>query len=170
MGSPESDDTPFAEIIALIEGARAQAANAEVVRLYWRLGEYISGKLACAEWGAGVVSELASELSSRCPGVRGFARRNLFRMRQFFEAYPDPAIVSSLLTQLPWTHHLIILDQARPVEARTVYIRAAVRERWSSRELERQIQSGRAFRAAQRRARAAGAVTRLARGSGGAEG
>lgn len=69
-------------------------------------------------------------------------------MRQFFEAYPARAIVSSLLTQLPWTHHLLILGQARPPEAREFYVQAAIRERWSSRELERQIRSGAVLRTA----------------------
>jgi len=76
----------------------------------------------------------------------GFTRPSLFRMRQFYEAYADNKKVSELLRQLPWTHHLIILSQARPVEVREFYILTAIRERWSSRELERQIASGAALR------------------------
>jgi hypothetical protein len=58
-----------------------QAVNAELVSLYWQLGEYISRKIAKAEWGDGVVEELASSLAWRFPGLRGFTRPNLFRMR-----------------------------------------------------------------------------------------
>jgi len=50
--------------------------------------------------------------------------------------------VSPLVTQLPWTQHLIILSQAKPLEAREFYLVAAIRARWTKRELERQIQSG----------------------------
>jgi len=49
--------------------------------------------------------------------------------------------VSALLTQLPWTHHLIILGQSKLPEEREFYLRLAVRERWSSRELERQLRT-----------------------------
>ncbi|HWO25021.1 MAG TPA: DUF1016 N-terminal domain-containing protein [Kofleriaceae bacterium] len=56
--------------------------------------------------------------------------------------------VSALLRQLPWTHHLIILGQAKPPETREFYILAAIRERWSTRELERQIRSGAVLRSA----------------------
>nr|WP_231512021.1 DUF1016 N-terminal domain-containing protein [Chondromyces apiculatus] len=133
-------DTRFTEVIALIEAARGrayQAVNAELVSLYWQLGEYISRKIANAEWGDGVVEELATSLARRFPGLRGFTRPNLFRMRQFYEAYRSKRKVSALLRQLRWTHHLIILGQAKPAAVREFYILAAIKERWSSRELER---------------------------------
>lgn len=143
-------DERFAEIIALIEAARRrvfQTVNAELVEHDWQLGEYLSRKLATAEWSDGVVHELAADLARRYPGVRGYTRPNLFRMRQFFEAYRGHEKVSPLVTQLPWTHHLIILSQAKPVESREFYILAAIKERWSKRELERQIRSGAVLRA-----------------------
>ncbi len=60
-------------------------------------------------------------------------------MRQFYEAYQADEIVSPLLRQLPWTHHLIILGQARRQEEREFYIRLVIQEKWSSRQLERQV-------------------------------
>lgn len=115
------DDARFSEVVTLIEvaGSRAyQAVNSELVTLYWRLGEYISRKIASAEWGAGVVDELAATLARRFPDLRGFTRRNLFRMRQFYDEYRGNEKVSPLVTQLPWTHHLILLSQAKPPEIR----------------------------------------------------
>ena len=135
----------FGPVIALIESARRRAyqtVNATLVELYWEIGEYISRKLAVAEWGDGVINELAEHISNLLPGLRGFTRRNLFRMRQFYEAYPDRQIVSALLTQLPWTHHLIILTQSKRIEEREFYLRSAICEQWSKRELERQYKSG----------------------------
>ena len=88
-----------------------------------------------------VVEQLARYLAQTQPGLRGFTRRNLFRMRHFYEAYPDPEIVSALLTQLPWTHHLIILGQSKCPEEREFYLKLAVREQWSSRQLERQFKT-----------------------------
>jgi predicted nuclease of restriction endonuclease-like (RecB) superfamily len=139
-----SDDSRFSEVVALIEAARNrayQAVNTELVTLYWQLGEHISHKIEKAEWGDGVVDELADTLARRYPGIRGYTRRNLFRMRQFFEAYRSQKKVSPLVTQLPWTQHLIILSQTRRPEEREFYILAAISGRWTKRELERQIQS-----------------------------
>ena len=69
----------------------AAAVNTGLVDLYWRLGEYISRKLQAATWGEGVVDALARYIERHHPNLRGFTRRNLFRMRQFFEAYQGDA-------------------------------------------------------------------------------
>jgi uncharacterized protein DUF1016 len=90
-------------------GRALAAVNTALVDLYWRVGEHISRKLATAAWGEGVVDELSRYIQRRHPGLRGFTRRNLFRMRQFLEAYAGQEKVSALLAQLPWTHHLLIL-------------------------------------------------------------
>lgn len=135
----------FAEVLHLIQSAKQrayQAVNSELVSLYWQVGEYISRKLDSAEWGDGVVDELAHYLAKTQPGLRGFTRRNLFRMRQFYECYQDQAIVSALLTQLPWTHHLLILSYSKREEEREFYIQLAIQEKWASRELERQFRAG----------------------------
>lgn len=136
---PESD---FSEILSLVAAARlraVQAVNTTLIELYWQVGEVISRKIAGAEWGDGVVDQLAEHIARSQPGLRGFTRRNLFRMRQFYEAYQDNGLVSALLTQLPWTHHLTILGQSKRPEEREFYLRLAIREQWSSRELERQL-------------------------------
>lgn len=91
----------FREVLALIEDARRrayQAVNTELVGLYWQLGETISRKLESAQWGEGVVDALATAIARQYPGLRGFTRRNLFRMRQFYEAYRDHKRVSPLVT------------------------------------------------------------------------
>jgi hypothetical protein len=75
------------------------------------------------------------------PGLRGFTRANLFRMRQFYEAYRDDEKVAPLARQLPWTHNLIILNQSQRPEEREFYLRQAIREKWSKRELERQFKT-----------------------------
>jgi predicted nuclease of restriction endonuclease-like (RecB) superfamily len=115
---------------------------------------------AIVEWGDSIVDELAAALARRYPGLRGFTRRNLFRMRQLYEAYRGHAIVSPLVTQLPWAHHLIILSQAKPDETREFYVLAAIKQRWTKRELERQIQSGAILRSAPTTMRASAALAR----------
>jgi predicted nuclease of restriction endonuclease-like (RecB) superfamily len=139
LPTPQSD---FNEILGLITAAKqraVQAVNTTLIDLYWQVGEVISRKIAGAEWGDGVVAQLAEHIARSQPGLRGFTRPNLFRMRQFYEAYRGDEKVSALLRQLPWTHNLIILSQSKRPEEREFYLRLAIREQWSSRELERQF-------------------------------
>ena len=134
----------FAEIVRLIESSRhqaLQAVNTTLIDLYWKVGETISRRLANSEWGDGTVNQLALYLAETQPGVRGFSRANLFRMRQFYEAYQLDPIVSPLVRLLPWSHHLIILGQSKRQEEREFYIRMAIKEGWSKRDLERQFTS-----------------------------
>jgi hypothetical protein len=63
--------------------------------------------------GDGVVDELAATIARQYPGMRGYTRRNLFRTRQFYDTYQGNQKVSPLVTQLPWTHHLILLSQTK---------------------------------------------------------
>jgi predicted nuclease of restriction endonuclease-like (RecB) superfamily len=145
-----AETASFAEVVGLIEQARQRAykaVNAELVGLYWQIGAYISGKLASAEWGEGVVERLAQHLAQQMPGLRGFSMQNLWRMRQLFEAYQGDPRLSPLVRELPWTHNLIILGQAKRPEEREFYLRMAVQQRWGKRELERQLRVG-AFEAA----------------------
>lgn len=110
-----------------------------MINLYWQIGESISRRIANAEWGDGTVTKLATYLGRAQFGVRGFSRPNLFRMRQFYETYAQDPIVSPLVRLLPWSHHLTILSQSKREEEREFYIRLAIQERWSKRELERQF-------------------------------
>ena len=144
-GAVATIESSFAEVVGLIEQARLrayQAVNTELVGLYWQIGAYISGKLAAAEWGEGVVDKLAQHLALTVPGQRGFSAPNLWRMRQFFETYRGDAKLSALLRELSWTHNLVILGQSKRAEEREFYLRMAVQEKWSTRELERQFRLG----------------------------
>jgi predicted nuclease of restriction endonuclease-like (RecB) superfamily len=137
-------DEGFDAIVRLIDAARRrayQAVNTALIELYWQIGEHISRKTAAAEWGAGVVDLLAAHIARTHPGLRGFTRRNLFRMRQFYDAYQPAEFVPPLVAQIPWSHHLVILEQSNRPEERDFYLRLVAEERWSRRELERQFKS-----------------------------
>ncbi len=134
----------FVEVVEMIQSAKQtvmQTVNAQLVELYWQVGAYISRKLEQSAWGDAVVQQLADYLAQTQPGLRGFTRRNLFRMLKFYEVYRDEAKVTPLLSQLPWTHNLIILNQSKRPEEREFYLRLAIQEKWSSRELERQFKT-----------------------------
>ncbi len=116
----------FDKVLELIESAKSKsylAVNTLLIELYWQVGAYISQKIASAEWGDGVVKQLAVYLAKTQPNLKGFTRPNLFRMRQFYEAYCNDSIVSPLVRQLPWTQNLIILSQSQCSEERLFYIK-----------------------------------------------
>ncbi|KAB2836426.1 MAG: DUF1016 domain-containing protein [Candidatus Brocadia sp.] len=137
---PEVDG--FDEVVSMIQASRhraLQAVNTELIDLYWRVGEYISRKIETAAWGEGVVENLAAYIAKRHPDIKGFTRRNLFRMRQFFETYRHDKKVSPLVRQLPWTHNLLILGRCKRPEEREFYLKLSLRENWGKRDLERQL-------------------------------
>ena len=124
-------EATFREVVGMIQEARGRAlraVNTELVELYWQVGGFISGKIETAAWGEGVVDELARFIARRHPDIKGFTRRSLFRMRQFFDTYRGEPIVAALLRQLPWTHNLLILSKCKRAEEREFYLRLAVRE------------------------------------------
>jgi predicted nuclease of restriction endonuclease-like (RecB) superfamily len=78
------------------------AANAELIRLYWDIGRLLAERQSRKGWGAGVLDRLSVDLRNELPEVKGFSRRNLFLMVQFFHEYPDLAsIVQPPVAQLP---------------------------------------------------------------------
>jgi predicted nuclease of restriction endonuclease-like (RecB) superfamily len=143
---PSHEQVTFTAIARLIQERRTrafQAVNSELIELYWEVGKIISQKIEAAEWGQGVVDELALYLKRTEPGLRGFARSNLFMMRQLYEAYRDIEFIHALRGQLSWTHHRLIIAQSKSPEEREFYLHMTVREKWSSRELERQLRLAR---------------------------
>jgi predicted nuclease of restriction endonuclease-like (RecB) superfamily len=114
----------FVEVVEMLQSAK-QTVNAQLVELYWQIGAYISHKLEQSEWGDAVVQQLANYLARTHPGLRRFTRRNLFRMLKFYEIYRGDAKVTAVLSLLPWTHNLIILNQSKRSEERDFYLRIA---------------------------------------------
>jgi predicted nuclease of restriction endonuclease-like (RecB) superfamily len=134
----------FTEIAQLIQEARQQTlkmVNKALIQLYWQVGEYISLKVQKAEWGESVVSQLATYLATQNPDLKGFTKRGLWRMKQFYEAYYQSEKLSPLVTQINWTNNLLILSQTKTIEEKEFYLRLCIKERYSKRELERQLKS-----------------------------
>jgi predicted nuclease of restriction endonuclease-like (RecB) superfamily len=141
--SPSVDlEQLIAALGGLIEGAcnKALAAvNAEMVELHWQLGRHIvefeQGGAARAAYGVSLMDTLADRLTTAYG--RGYTARNLRSFRQFFLIFP---IWKSVISKLSWTHVHHILRVENQL-AREFYLRQAELEKWSSRELERQINS-----------------------------
>ena len=138
-------DNTFIRIAQIIEEARDNAyrkVNEELILMYWRVGQFLSKKSKEANYGDGYIDSLSEYIKNRFPGIKGFNRRGLYRMKQFYETYADNEKVSPLVTQLSWTNHLLIMSGSKSDEEREFYMRLAVQERYSKRQLERQMDSG----------------------------
>ena len=135
-------DHLLGDIRSLIEQARQQVArtvNSAMVALYWSIGKRIREDVLHekrAEYGEEIVSTLSAQLTMEYG--RGFGRRNLFRMMQFAEFFPDERIVSALSAQLGWSHFVEILSLDNALK-RDFYAEMCRIERWSVRTLRQKI-------------------------------
>lgn len=134
----------LAELRGLIDAARqhvAQTANATLTMLYWRIGQRIRREVLNdqrAEYGQEILPTLSAKLV-RDYGT-GFGAKNLARMIQFHEIFPDEEIVVSLSRQLSWTHFIALIPLKQPLE-REFYAEMCRVERWSVRTLRERIAS-----------------------------
>ena len=88
------------------------------------------------------LAELAKYIQQNEPYIKGFSDKNIWRMKQFYETYKDFPKLSPVVREISWTHNLIILSRAKTLEEREFYINLVKQEKYSSRELERQISAG----------------------------
>lgn len=162
--------TEFENIVVLIQEARNRAfskVNAELVLLYYSVGKIVSEKVAAGAWGEGTVDQLAKYIAAKLPGLSGFNRRGLYRMKQFFETYSIEQFVSPVATHLrsyltnnsapskmsettvqlpnerlnlrkdPQHYHMLMILNYCII--RLFYILLSIKEKLSVREIERQL-------------------------------
>jgi predicted nuclease of restriction endonuclease-like (RecB) superfamily len=142
----------------------ALAVNRELLTLYWNIGRTIVDRQEAAAWGAKVIDQLADDIQRAFPGVSGFSRANIYRMRAFYLAHPagqalDPAeeappevvaqpvrlLADALpagVADLPWGHQVVLLQRVKEPETRAWYARAAAAHGWSRAMLGAQIDTG----------------------------
>ncbi len=140
----KKESNSFSDILSIIEGAKQRAmkaVNTELINMYYEVGQYLSSLCAESAFGDKVIDEVAKYIAESNPTIKGFNRRGLYRMKQFYETYKDDEIVSPLVSQISWTNHLIILSGTKTAEERRFYIELCIKENYSKRELERQIDS-----------------------------
>lgn len=146
VSAAAADDLPtnlHAELRTLIASSRqrlAGAVNAELTRLYWAVGQRLATEVLGgerAQYGSQLLEQLGQQLSQEFG--RGFEARNLRRMVKFAQAFPSAEIVSTLSTQLSWSHMVAIVALKNP-QARQFYAQHAAQDRWSVRELTHQIE------------------------------
>ena len=135
----------FQKVVNIIESAKERAyrkVNEDLITMYRDIGEYISKQSKNSSYGDAFVQKLANFFSENYPELKGFNRRGLYRMKQFYELYQGEEKVSPLVTQLSWSNHLKIMSACKTMDERIFYMNMCIKERLSKRELERQIDSG----------------------------
>lgn len=135
-------DQAYKSIRTILEKARSKsfkAVNTIMVHAYWNIGKVIvegeQGGRQRAEYGTSLIEELSKRLAVEYG--QGFNKTNLWYMRQFYLSFQ---ILHAVRGELTWTHYRLLLKIEKP-EAREFYINEAINSNWSTRELERQINS-----------------------------
>ena len=106
-------------LIKIIEDSRNNAlkkVNEELIRMYWNVGEYLSKEAENAVFGDAYIDSVAKEIQEAFPGIKGFNRRGLYRMKKFYETDYNDEFVTTLLTQISWSNHLAIMSKAKTAE------------------------------------------------------
>jgi predicted nuclease of restriction endonuclease-like (RecB) superfamily len=160
----------LAELKQKVRSAQLKAAvrvNSEMLLFYWGLGADIVAKQAHAKWGEGFLTQLSKDLMSEFPNMKGFSKRNLELIRQWYLFYDkDKATgqqhvaliakqaVSQLtedsmgqhlidqITQIPWGHNIAIVSKCRNIKEALFYVRNTITHNWSRDVLVHQIESG----------------------------
>ena len=133
MSNIIKNDNNFSDIISIIESAKTRAmkaVNAELINMYWEVGKYLSSLVSNSSFGDKVIDEVAAYIANNNPTIKGFNRRGLYRMKQFYETYKDDEFVTPLVTQISWTNHLLIMSGAKSAEERRFYIELSIKNNY----------------------------------------
>lgn len=135
----------FTDLKQKIISARLKAAQGlsqTLMELYWDIGKEIVKKQSEASWGDGLVERLAADLKKDFSEMKGFSRRNLYAIRQWYLFYSSKfEIVPQAVAQIPWGHNRVILAKVRRVDVALAYASAALQNGWSRDVLEMQIEN-----------------------------
>lgn len=138
------------------------SVNAELICLYWELGQMLDARQKIEGWGAAVIPRLARDIRNELPEVKGFSERNIKRMLAFYREYASVAFVpqavaqieteqkvpqavalfsSDVLLALPWGHHLLLMEKLKDASMRHWYMQATLTHGWSRNVLQMQIET-----------------------------
>ncbi len=126
-----------------------KAANAELIKLYWMIGKTIVEKQEKSGWGTKLIEKLAKDIQNEFPGIEGFSRTNIFRMRAFYLAHcNNPTAVGQLeeyplefFLNIPWGHNCVLFEKFQNFEERLWYAQKTIEHGWSRSMLETWIKS-----------------------------
>jgi len=120
----------------------ARAVNIKLVKFYWELGNELIEKQKAYKWGEHFLDQFSHDLRQAFPEMQGFSKRNLQRIRQFTQLYPDLPIAPQAVAQLPWGHISLLIHAVKDGSIREWYAYQSIKQGWSRTILEMQIESG----------------------------
>lgn len=131
------------EIKHRIHASRTKVAlsiNSEVLVLYWEIGKSIYEQQQLENWGSHIIDKISIDLKHEFPDMKGFSRRNIYAMRQWFLFYSHSfSFVPQAVTQIPWGHNRLIISKTKDIEEGLFYAHEAATNNWSRDTLEIQI-------------------------------
>ncbi len=143
----------YAETLVSIKKEIAQAqlkavaaANKEMALLYWSIGKTLFERADKSSWGTSVMERLAKDLQTAFPGIAGFSKTNVFRMKAFFIAYSKiPTAVGKLeyfpVFKIPWGHNVVLLERIKTINERLWYAQKTIDHGWSRSMLDTWIKA-----------------------------
>ncbi len=121
MNKIEKENTEFfnwiTKLKSKIHSANTKAAltiNSQLLELYWEIGKDISERQANSNWGSKFIEQTAIELRKKFPNIKGFSRRNLCAIKQWYSFYAEKYdFVPQLVAQIPWGHNRLIITKVK---------------------------------------------------------
>jgi hypothetical protein len=128
-----------------VHSARQKIAfsiNSQLLELYWEIGKEVNEKITNAHWGTNVIEKIATELSSEFPDIKGFSRRNIYAIRQWYLFYAQKyEFVPQAVAQIPWGHNRLIISKIKDLQIAEFYAEQCLKNAWDRDTLEIQIKS-----------------------------
>ncbi|MEA1972817.1 MAG: DUF1016 N-terminal domain-containing protein [Candidatus Cloacimonadota bacterium] len=123
-----------AEIKEQVKSAQLNAAssiNSTLMKLYWNLGEKIVIKQSSSKWGSSIINELSKELHYEFPKIKGFSKRNIYAIRQWYLFYSqDFTNVPQAVAQIPWGHNRLIISKIKNINECLFYANETIKTNW----------------------------------------
>ncbi|MGI9055412.1 MAG: PDDEXK nuclease domain-containing protein [Pyrinomonadaceae bacterium] len=119
--------------------AALKAVNRELVGLYWDIGKTIVERQTGETWGKSVVKNLAKDLQTEFPGIKGFSAQNLWYMRQFYLTYKDNEKLQPMVGEIGWAHNILIFSKCKDDLEREFYVRMTRKYGWTKNVLALRI-------------------------------
>ncbi len=126
-----------------VESSRYQAAlkvNRELILLYHHIGEQILASQTKHGWGSKVIDQLNRDFRLAFPEMKGFSKANLHNMRRFAELYQDSQFLQQVAGELPWYHHVVLMEKIKNSQERLFYIHKAIENGWSRSTMMHQME------------------------------
>lgn len=133
------------ELKEKVRSAQIKAAlsvNAQLIELYWDIGRLITDRQEASHWGDNVIDQIARDLTHELSGQKGFSRRNMYYMKKFYGFFAgQDQFVQQVVAQIPWGHHVILIDKVKDPAKALWYVRKTIENGWSRNVLGIQIEN-----------------------------